>query len=411
MTAPDAARSTFIGLMSGTSADGVDGVLAHWPERGHPEVICHRHRPFDAQLRLDLLALNSSGPDELHRAAEAATQLSSVYASVVSDLLDAGRVSARAVRAIGAHGQTVRHQPGRAPAMQAPTEALPRPGYTVQLLNGAWLAELCGIDVICDFRSADVAAGGQGAPLVPAAHDHWFARNDEPVAVLNLGGMANLSLLPPKGLADRAAVVGFDTGPGNVLIDLWVEQHLGQPYDHHGSWAASGQIVPELLASMIQDPYFARLPPKSTGRDHFDAAWLRKHLNHPDASPDPLGRPMARAADIQATLTELTALTVVQALRQHAGTTRVLLVCGGGARNLHLMSRLAHHLPHYKVEGTDALGYPVDQVEALAFAWLAKAFVEGLCANLPAVTGARRPKRLGAYYPASCVEFGLTPGN
>jgi anhydro-N-acetylmuramic acid kinase len=268
-------------------------------------------------------------------------------------------------------------------------------------LNGAWLAELCGIDVVCDFRSADVAAGGQGAPLVPAAHDDWFARDDAHVAVLNLGGMANLSLLPPRGMQRRPAVTGFDTGPGNALIDHWVEHHTGEPLDRHGAWAARGQVLPELLNRLMNDPYFARTPPKSTGRDHFDAVWLRHHLNSAGLTAALNSGPVVLATVIQATLTELTALSVAQALRSHAGTTRVLMVCGGGARNAHLMGRLVHHLPDFQVHSTHELGYPVDQVEALAFAWLAKAFINVQCANLPAVTGARKPKRLGAYYPAS----------
>jgi anhydro-N-acetylmuramic acid kinase len=379
----------FIGLMSGTSLDGVDGVLARTVtptaarRAGSTDsalaqlVSCgHAHVAFDAKLRAQLLALNRSADDELHRAALAANALVVVYAQVVAQLLQGAALSAAEVRALGAHGQTVRHRPGEFDGH----------GYTLQLMNGALLAELTGIPVVCDFRSRDVAAGGQGAPLVPAFHASCWARPGQHVAVLNVGGIANLTLLGAAG-----EVLGFDTGPGNLLMDLWCQRHRGQTYDRGGAWAAAGQVQVDLLAALLSDSYLQRPPPKSTGRDWFDAAWLDRQLVACRAVPQ----------DVMATLAEFTALTVVQALQRHAPNCSQLLVCGGGAFNLHLMGRLAALLsPAVTVGSTDTAGMPPDQVEAMAFAWLAQAHVEHRAGNLPAVTGARGPRLLGAYYPA-----------
>ena len=371
----------FIGLMSGTSLDGVDGVLAELcpraGERDEIRVVAHSQRPFAAGLRERLLQLNTSGGDELHHAALAANALVHHYAAVVADLLRLGGMPASAVRAIGAHGQTVRHRP----------QEFDGRGYTLQLMNGALLAELCGIDVVCDLRSRDVAAGGQGAPLVPALHAALFASAHEDVAVLNLGGIANLTLLSASG-----PVRGFDCGPGNALMDLWCRRHLGRDFDDGGCWAASGRVDALLLQRLLAEPFLQRLPPKSTGRDLFNAGWLDRML---------LGLPNApAAADVQATLAEFSARAAVDALQLHAATTRRLLVCGGGAFNAYLMQRLAALLPSATVGSTAECGMPPEQVEALAFAWLASAFIARSPGNLPAVTGARGPRVLGALYPA-----------
>lgn len=373
----------YIGLMSGTSVDGIDGVLVAPPEAGWPRVLAHVHHPFDAALRAALLALNTPGDNELHRAALAAGELADGYAGVVDALLAATGLSRAAIAAIGAHGQTVRHRPGTREA----------PGYTIQLLNGARLAERCGIDVVCDLRSRDVAAGGQGAPLVPAVHDDLFAADDQDVAVLNLGGIANLSLLPARRDRPGRQVTGWDTGPANALLDAWCERHTGAPYDAGGAWAAQGQVLPRLLAACLAEPFFAAAPPKSTGRDLFDLVWLGR-LTAAHA-------PGARPVDVQATLAELTAASVAMAMRAHAPAARRLLVCGGGARNDDVMARLRGQLPSALVSTTDAEGIPVDQVEALAFAWLARACVERRPGNLPAVTGAVGPRVLGARYPGA----------
>ncbi len=369
--------ATYIGLMSGTSLDGVDAVLAEQgPEGPTLRSLGHAHRAFPGGLRAELLALNHSGGDELHRAALAANALVRLYAEVVHELLAAAALLPEAVRAIGAHGQTVRHQP----------HAFDGSGYTLQLMNGALLAELCGIDVVCDFRSRDVAAGGEGAPLVPAFHAACFGVAGSDRAVLNLGGIANLTLLPADG-----RVLGFDTGPANVLMDAWCQRHQGCSFDADGAWAAGGQVHAALLQAWLADAYFARQPPKSTGRDLFRIAWL-------DASPD-IGR--VAPQDVMATLAELTVCTVADALKRHAPATRALFVAGGGAFNRHLLTRLAALLPGVQVQTSAVLSVPPDQMEALAFAWLARACLDRQPGNLPAVTGARGPRVLGALYAAA----------
>jgi anhydro-N-acetylmuramic acid kinase len=369
----------FAGLMSGTSLDGVDGVIVDLAA-GHLEVaqgIEHVHLPFEDGLRSELLALNEAGgTNELARAALAANGVARAYAEVLTHLLAKSGVPSSAVRAIGAHGQTVRHQPG----------AVDGTGYTIQLLNGALLAELSGIDVVCDLRSRDVAAGGQGAPLVPGFHAQVFRLAGQEAAVLNLGGMANLTLLGADG-----SVRGFDTGPGNALLDHWVQRHQGLAFDYGGQWAASGRVDARLLSALNSDPFFSLPPPKSTGRDLFDAAWLQGHLD----SAAPLG-----PADVQATLMALTVRSVVDALQQHGSKTQQLRVCGGGAKNTALMDHLRGSLPGVDVQTTVAAGIAPEQVEALAFAWLASSFVERLPGNIPDVTGAVGPRLLGALYPA-----------
>lgn len=370
--------SLFVGLMSGTSLDGIDGVAVRWPNDDAPamRVQDHVHHAFDARLRDHLLALNGPAANELELAATAAVALAHAYADVTDDLLSRAGLRGQPVRAVGAHGQTVRHCP----------QAL-EGGFSVQLLNGAVLAERCGIDVVCDLRSRDLAAGGQGAPLVPAFHADRFGVPGESRAVLNLGGIANLTLLHADG-----RIGGFDTGPANVLLDSWAAEHRGVPYDAEGQWAASGQVDAPLLQRMLSEPYFQRPPPKSTGRDLFQANWLKAHLA--------ALRNTLAPAHVQATLAELTARSVAQALQRHLPDARGLFVCGGGALNAHLLARLAGLLPQLRVQTTDALGLPPQQVEAVAFAWLAREFVERRAGNRPDVTGAKGPRVLGCLYPA-----------
>lgn len=369
----------FIGLMSGTSLDGVDGVLVRvGPDGRDLRVIAHRHEPFAAALAAELLALNAPGEQELHRAALAANAVARGYAGVTAALLAAGGVPAAAVRALGAHGQTVRHRPG----------AFDGTGYTLQLLNAALLAELTGIDVAADFRSRDVAAGGQGAPLVPAFHRQVFGRTGATVAVLNLGGMSNLTVLGRDG-----TTLGFDCGPGNALLDHWIARTRGDAFDAGGAWAASGNVIEPLLRHLLADPFFALSPPKSTGRDQFHPQWLAEALAR---SP---GAGAAPAQDVQATLAELTARVVADDVRRHAPGAVELVVCGGGARNTHLMARIAALLRPITVLASDDRGLPATQVEASAFAWLAAALVARRAGNLPSVTGARGPRILGALYP------------
>lgn len=382
----------YIGLMSGTSLDGADGVLIDFSSP-RLQVVAAASEPFSPAFRAELLALNSPTDNELHRAALAANQVSSVYAGVVAQLLQAVRgkgISAGQISAIGAHGQTVRHQPQR--VGQGPEGS----GYTLQLINAALLAELSGIDVVADFRSRDVAAGGQGAPLVPAFHEHMFGQTGSPLAVLNLGGIANLSALP--GNAAGESVSGFDCGPGNALIDAWCQQHTGQTYDAGGSWAASGKLLPALLASLQDDPYFSQPPPKSTGRDLFSLTWLGQKLAA-------FGHEVPR--DIQNTLTEFTASTCASAINRYAKHSKEVIVCGGGALNGYLIGRLQALLPDVKVTTSDRHGLPVMEVEAAAFAWLARLTLRRQPGNLPAVTGAAGLRILGALYPGGHSHHSL----
>lgn len=390
-----------IGLMSGTSLDGVDGVLAAFdegeagnppfsgpgqaktaPRGGYMRVIAHAYIPFPPALQAELLALNTPGANEIHRSKLAANELARLYAQVVDELLSQTQFARTEVCAIGAHGQTIRHRPLEFDGV----------GYTCQINNPALLAELTGIDVIADFRARDVAAGGQGAPLVPAFHQSAFGLPGQPVAVLNIGGIANLSLLGADG-----SVNGFDCGPGNVLMDAWAQAHTGQAFDADGRFAQDGMIFEPLLQDLLREPYFLAPPPKSTGRDLFNANWLHRHLaaSHADG---------LHAQDVQATLAELTARTATQAARTAlgplVGREIQMLVCGGGALNSHLMRRLASHWREGPVRPTDDRGIPAMQVEASAFAWLAHRHLSGLPGNLPAVTGANGLRRLGALYPA-----------
>jgi anhydro-N-acetylmuramic acid kinase len=366
----------------------VDGVLADLSD-GALKILQHAYIPFAAPLKAELLALNTSGPDEIHRCALAANALVANYAQVVAVLLARSGHAASDIIAIGAHGQTVRHRP----------QEFDGTGYTTQLNNAALLAELAGIDVVADFRSRDVAAGGQGAPLVPAFHREVFGRAGEAVAVLNIGGIANITLLPAQAGSQAGAVLGLDCGPGNALMDYWCSQHLGQPFDNGGEWAASGVVNPGLLQRLLADPYFAKAPPKSTGRDLFSVAWLQGHLAGFERLP---------AVDVQATLAELTIGPCVYCIDSYQKNSKLLVVCGGGAFNLHLMRGLQRQLPQLKVVASEALGLPPLQVEAAAFAWLARKTVRREAGNLPQVTGAKKgapnlaengARVLGAVYP------------
>ena len=361
----------YIGLMSGTSLDGADGVLV---DLSNPElrVLASATQAFSSDFRTELLALNAPSGNELHRAALAANQLAEVYAAVVALLLDQTRLTAKDIQAIGAHGQTVRHQPAL--------------GYTTQLNNPALLAERTGIDVVADFRSRDVSAGGQGAPLVPAFHQSVFGKSAQTTLVLNIGGISNLSVLPTTG-----PVLGFDCGPGNALIDAWCLQNTRQRFDDGGHWAASGKLIPALLASLLDEPYLSLPPPKSTGRDLFSMAWLAEKL-----APFAGERPV----DVQNTLTEFTAKACIAGAISYLNNSNELIVCGGGAFNHYLMQRLQAGLPSLKVVTSSAHGLPPMQVEATAFAWLAQQTVKRLPGNLPSVTGAAGLRVLGAIYPA-----------
>ena len=382
MPTPTPHSALYIGLMSGTSLDGVDGVIAAFPSAPtqHPvTTLASAYMPFSATLRQELMALQSPGANEIEREALVANTLTTHYAACVERLLADAGLRPDQIRAVGVHGQTIRHRPEL--------------GFTRQANNPALLAELTGIDVIADFRSRDIAAGGQGAPLVPAFHQAVFADPQQTRVVVNIGGIANISVLHSHL---KREVIGFDTGPGNVLMDLWIKRHHDKDYDASGQWAASGQPSQALLDAMRKEEYFAAPPPKSTGRDLFHAAWLDKHLaNFPQIS----------SADVQATLAALTASTIADAIARHAADVKTVYVCGGGAYNPYLMLQLAQALQERRlaatVESTEALGIAPNHVEAIAFAWLALRFDQRLPGNLPLVTGARDFRILGALYPGN----------
>lgn len=359
----------YVGLMSGTSLDGVDAALV---DLATPTPQCHATHflPFDSELRNEALALQVAGPNELHRAAMLGNRLADLYAEAIDAVLAASGITAGQIRAIGCHGQTVRHAPGS--------------GYTLQLGNPARLAEKTGIAVVADFRSRDIAAAGQGAPLVPAYHDAAFRAKGLHRIILNIGGIANLTNLAPE-----RPVIGFDCGPGNMLLDAWAARHLGKAWDESGNWARTGTLIPQLLGRLRSHPYFVTPPPKSCGREEFGISFLEPHLDE-DWNP----------ADVQATLIALSASSAATAIEQWCGIPAELFVCGGGARNTALMTALQDALPKTSVASTDALGLPADWVEAVAFAWLAQRTLHNLPGNLPEVTGARGLRVLGAIYPA-----------
>ena len=360
----------YIGVMSGTSLDGLDIALIE--QDAAIKLIATHYIPMPNSLRMELLGLCASGPDEIARSAMAQQHWVTLAAQGIHALLDQHHLKPQDIRAIGSHGQTIRHEPAR--------------GFTVQIGNPALLTELTGITVVSDFRSRDVAAGGQGAPLVPAFHEALFDERSGNRAVLNVGGFSNLSLIE----TDKP-VAGFDCGPGNVLLDAWIHQQRGEHFDREGQWAASGKVEPQLLNALLSDPFFLTKGPKSTGREVFNLGWLQQHLAR---------LPAFAPQDIQATLLELTALTIVESLQTAQPLTETLLVCGGGAHNSALMKRLAALLPSTQVSSTATHGVDPDWVEAMAFAWLAHCCLEGIAANRPSVTGARGLRVLGAIYPA-----------
>ena len=357
--------------MSGTSLDGVDAVLAEIGPGNRTRLLRTRYSPYPDDLRTQLLALHAPQRDEIHLAALAANTLARLYAETVDKLLEG--IDPGGIRAIGCHGQTLRHRPAD--------------GYTLQIGNASLLAELSGIDVVSDFRSRDIAAGGQGAPLVPAFHARVLAHRDAHRIIANIGGIANITDLPPNG-----QVRGWDTGPGNMLMDAWINRHRGDHYDRDGAWAASASVDTGLLAALLRHSYLPRRPPKSAGREQFNLERLDATLAELDRTLDP--------GTVQATLLEYTAVTLCDAVEQECRGAQELYVCGGGAHNGALMRRIASLLPPLHVTTTADLGIDPDWVEALAFAWLARQTMHGEAGNLPAVTGAHGERILGAIHPA-----------
>jgi anhydro-N-acetylmuramic acid kinase len=360
----------YVGLMSGTSLDAVDAVLVDLSTT--PQLLATHTETISPTLKQELLALCQPGPDELQRYGELDVQMGELFATSCNTLLQNCQIPASKIRAIGSHGQTVRHKPNA-----------PHP-FSLQIGDPNIIALRTGITTVADFRRKDIAAGGQGAPLVPAFHQAVFQTEKEDRVIVNIGGIANVSYLP----ADKnLPVIGFDTGPGNLLLDHWIQKELAQAYDKEGLWAASGQVQPTLLARLLEDPYFSKTLPKSTGREYFNLAWLNNTLNE-----------TIKPADVQATLTELTAESISQAIQQHTPLAQALFVCGGGAKNQHLMNRLAHLNPNRRVSSTEELGIAPQWVEAMAFAWLAQQTLAGRSGNLRSVTGARKNAILGGIY-------------
>lgn len=363
----------YIGLISGTSADGIDAALVHF-EQDKPKLLHALTHPWPHKLRTQILRVaQGEAKLDLDEFGRLDVAIGMTFAATVEALLSQRGVSAVAVRAIGSHGQTIRHRPSG-----------PHP-FTLQIGNPSVLAERACIDVVADFRSADVAAGGQGAPLLPAVHAMLLERPGHSRVVLNLGGIANITVLQADG-----KVFGFDTGPANGLMDAWCLRHRGAPFDRDGLFAESGHVNEALLKQLLSDPYFALAPPKSTGREHFHLRWLDAQLGLSVLSP----------ADVQATLLELSARSAAMAIALHAPDTADVLLCGGGIHNRALVRRLRELLQPRALSSTATHGVDPDYLEATAFAWLARQRLLGLPGNLPAVTGAKGPRVLGAIYPA-----------
>jgi anhydro-N-acetylmuramic acid kinase len=361
----------FIGLMSGTSLDGMDAVLVNFGDSPQDiKIMGHSYVPYEDTLKKSLLGLHLPYTNELEDSLIAGNIVSQKAYQAIEALLKKTGTTPKDVKAIGFHGQTIRHQPQK--------------GFTLQIGNPALLAELSYINVIADFRSRDVAAGGQGAPLVPAFHKEIFSHPTAYRAIVNIGGIANITILNPE-----TSVSGFDSGPGNLLLDYWGQKHLRKAFDEDGAWAREGELIQTLLDTFFKDPYFKKTAPKSTGRDHFNEAWLNNQLqkSYPNQ-------------DIQRTLLELTALSISKAIDTHNANITEIYLCGGGALNSFLVERLKSLMPQIKIQLTDALGMPTQHVEAAAFAWLAKQTLFLKVGNLPQVTGAKGLRILGAIYPA-----------
>ena len=366
----DADFDIYVGMMSGTSLDGVDAVAAVF-NNGEYQQLARTSEPYSALLKSSLLSLCASGDDEINRMQVSSNEIAKIYAKTFRKLLYEHGLEPSNIRAIGAHGQTVRHNP--------------QFGSSTQLLNGALLAELTGVDVIMDFRSRDLAAGGQGAPLVPAFHQAVFS-SSATRAIINIGGISNITVLPPKGSSKE--VIGFDCGPGNMLLDAWISENIGYSYDKNGDWARLGEVSDELLYQLKSDPIFSKEPPKSTGRELFNPPWLKNFIK------------TESAVDVQRTLLALTVEAITDAINHFCPETEEIYICGGGSKNKFLMEELTRLNAPRKVSTTSELGLDTQDVEAAAFAWLAKRFVGGKSGNLPSVTGAQGYRVLGCLYPA-----------
>ncbi len=376
----------YVGLMSGTSLDGVDAVVAdfsHFP----PAVVATASIPIPERLRQEILDLCSPEEGEIMRMGAADTELGALFAEAAVAVVEAAGLKREEISAIGSHGQTIRHEP-----------AAERP-FTLQIGDPNTIAQRTGITTVADFRRRDLAAGGQGAPLAPAYHA-WLLKERRGVLV-NIGGMANVTILPDSA---EGEVVGYDTGPGNVLMNTWAERAFGKRMDREGEFARQGRLSRSLLERMREEPFFALSPPKSTGRETFNSDWIERYLSQLESAPS--RKAALSAEDVAATLCELTAVTIADAVQGHGLSSRELWVCGGGARNPFLLERIAANLPEWEIDSTAAVGMDPEWVEAMAFAWLARRTLQGRSGNLPSVTGAGQSTILGAVFP---VKSALHP--
>jgi len=370
-------EKNYIGLMSGTSADGIDAVLVCFSSPRKLELKAAHKHAFPNEVRAQIQALIQSDRNDLEAAAELDIVLGELFADAAHDVLERANMPAKQLSAIGSHGQTLRHRPNS------------KHPFSIQIGNPAVIAARTGITTVANFRIADIAAGGQGAPLVPAFHRWMFQATTSNRVIVNIGGIANVSYLPRN---TKSPVRGFDTGPGNTLLDSWIYQQSGKTLDAEGQWAASGRSSPELLRLLLGDPYFQIAPPKSTGREYFHLDWLRTYM---EKLPHPVS-----AQDVQATLGHLTAQSIGQAIRTWLADSNEVYVCGGGSHNRHLMAILKENLAGASLKTTEALGLHPDWVEATAFAWLAHRALAGKPGNLPSVTGAKKAVILGGIYKA-----------
>ncbi|MBB6519725.1 anhydro-N-acetylmuramic acid kinase [Pseudoteredinibacter isoporae] len=378
-------RELYIGLMSGTSADGLDAALIAFDSPDTQalrfELIDSIECPLPANTKQQVTELALSGPDEIHKMAELDISLAESFAGACLELLERQQLKPEDIRAIGSHGQTIRHIP----------QSKEQGGYTLQIGDPSRIAEMTGITTVADFRRRDIAAGGHGAPLAPAFHHAAFQDDHQARFIVNIGGMANVTHIPAKGCGE---VIGFDTGPGNALMDGWIQTHKQEAYDKSGLWAEGGKVNEDLLTNLLAHPFLALTAPKSTGREAFNLPWLKQQLSGIEVSPQ----------DVQASLLAFTAQTIADQLialhKTSAQPRGELYICGGGAHNQALMKCLESKLPNFHISSTAELGVHPDWVEAITFAWLARQCVHQLPGNLPSVTGARGGRILGAIYPA-----------
>jgi anhydro-N-acetylmuramic acid kinase len=373
----------YVGLMSGTSVDAIDSALVRCSNHTVEILATHQHA-IPPEIKQRIAAISHSGSDEIERMGILDRELGLLFAEATKQLLTVAKTNPVQVRAIGSHGQTIRHRPPSAAARSAES-------FSLQIGDPNTIAEHTGITTVADFRRRDIAAGGEGAPLAPAFHAAAFATPGVNRAIVNIGGLANVSFLEGTELR-----IGFDTGPGNTLLDHWILSHRGESYDRNGQWSKTGQVDQALLGKLLAHSYFNKVGPRSTGKEEFNLAWLDSRLTELDS---------ITPVDVQATLVELTSTSITRAIRNSPLNVSEIYICGGGSHNSHLMQRLTEQLTPATVASTSAIGMHPDWVEAATFAWLASRTIEGLAGNSPAVTGAAGARILGGIYPGGVWKY------